>query len=95
MAVFSAGIFDLVLLVFLVLAFAEYAKVRQKSKGFNWLAGAGLLFLTAGAFMPAHLDFWDSVPGAITGQWLFEFAGWVFLVVGALVVVMDLTKTKK
>lgn len=95
MAVFEAGIFDLVLLVFLVLVFAEYTKIRQRSKGFHWIAGSGLLFLVAGSFMPAHLDFWSSVPGAVTGQWLFEFIGWVFLLVGALVVVSDISKIKK
>lgn len=94
MAVF-AGILDLVVVVFLVLVFAEYTKLRQRSKGFYWLASGGILFLLAGTFMSAHLNIWSQVKGAIAGQWLFEFLGWLFVLIGALVIVSDLAKQKK
>ncbi|MBI4176281.1 MAG: hypothetical protein HY518_03685 [Candidatus Aenigmarchaeota archaeon] len=90
--VFGPGLLDFVIAVFLVLVFAEYIKIRSKSKGFSLIAAAGVLFLLAYTFMSSTLTFWGQVSMAVYGQWLFEVIGWVLMLVGALWVAADLSK---
>ncbi len=92
MALFGS-VLDWVIVVFLVLVFAEYTKIRAKSKGFNWIAGAGVLALLASTF--SGFGIWSLVgSGAAWGQYLFEFISWIFLLIGTITVVLDLSKSK-
>ncbi len=63
--------------------FAEYAKIRVKAeRQFNFIAAAGIFFLLALAF---NASFLALAGGAgIYGLYLFEFLGWIFLLVGVL-----------
>lgn len=81
---------DAVVVIFLVLVFAEYAKIRGKAeKQFTWIAGAGIFFLLAAGF---ELEFWGLVTGARFGSYLFQFLGWLWLLIGVLWGVLALTK---
>jgi len=92
MVVFG-GLLDFVIVVFLVLVFAEYIKIRTKSKGFSLIAGAAVLLLLAYGFT---LTVWMTlVPsGYMWGQYLFEFLAWILLLIGAITIVLDLSKAK-
>ncbi len=63
--------------------FAEYAKIRTKAeKQFNFIAAAGIFFLLAIAF---NASFFALAGDAATwGLYLFEFLGWLFLLIGVL-----------
>ena len=64
--------------------FAEYAKIRSKAeRQFNFIAAAGVFFLVSIAFT---VSLFTSTLGSsyIIGQFLFEFLGWIFLLVGAI-----------
>jgi hypothetical protein len=64
--------------------FAEYAKIRSKAeRQFNFIAAAGVFFLVSIAFT-ATLFTYAIGNAYIFGVYLFEFLGWIFLVVGAL-----------
>ena len=71
--------------------FAEYAKIRSKvEKQFNFIAGAGIFFLLAAGF---GLSFFDLAGGAaVYGVYLFEFLGWLFLLIGVLWAALGLMK---
>ncbi len=63
--------------------FAEYAKIRTKAeRQFNFIAAAGIFFLLALAFNASFL----TVAGgaAVYGLYIFEFLGWLFLLIGVL-----------
>jgi hypothetical protein len=91
MAIFG-GLLDLVIVVFLVLVFAEYVKLRAKAdKPMKFVAGAGLLFLLAFAFTPA-LAAMGMVPGVVYGQYLFEVIGFILLLIGTLWGTIELLK---
>lgn len=63
--------------------FAEYAKIRVKAeKQFNFIASAGIFFLLAIAFNASFLTM--AGDAAMYGMYLFEFLGWIFLLVGAI-----------
>ncbi len=64
--------------------FAEYAKIRVKAeKQFNFIAAAGIFFLLAIGFSASFLV--DFVGAAyLYGVYLFEFLGWLFLLIGVL-----------
>ena len=70
MAIFG-GHLDWVLVIFLVLVFAEYVKVRAKSaKGFGLIGGAAIWFLLAASF--TGLGFMAAIgPAALYGQFFF------------------------
>ncbi len=64
--------------------FAEYAKIRVKAeKQFNFIAAAGIFFLLALGF---NASFFTALAGGaeVWGMYLFEFLGWLFLLVGVL-----------
>ncbi len=96
MVVFG-GHLDWVIVIFLVLVFAEYTKVRAKSaKGFGLIGGAAVFFLLAGSFaVPGGLGFMGLLTTsglAAVGQYLFEVIGFIFLLIGTILVAIDWTK---
>ena len=69
--------------ILLAPVFAEYAKIRVKAeKQFNFIAAGGIFFLLAIAFNASFLSMAGGA--AVYGIYLFEFLGWIFLLVGAL-----------
>ena len=73
----------------LVPVLAEYGKIKKiAAKAFNWIAGGGLSFILATTFT---LSFWTYAPkiAELLGQ-LFEFIGWVLVLVGSLWAIMEL-----
>ena len=77
----------------LVPVFAEYAKIRKNAeKAFNWIAIGGVSFILATAF---GVSFWTTI-GAETvttyGGLIFEFVGWIFVLIGALLAIVEIIK---
>ena len=63
--------------------FAEYAKIRSKAeRQFNFIAAAGIFFLLALAFNASFLAIAGGA--AVYGLYIFEFLGWLFLLIGVL-----------
>jgi hypothetical protein len=79
------GLLNYVFLVFLVLVFAEYTKLRSKlDKQFAFITGGAIWLLLAYLFTNV-LTFWGQVGNvAIYGLWLFEFLGFLLILIGAL-----------
>jgi len=79
------------LAVLIAPVFAEYAKIRTKvEKPFNFIAAAGIFFLLAIAFTA---DFFAMAGGAaVYGVYLFEFLGWLFLLIGVIWAALGLMK---
>ena len=76
----------------LVPVFAEYAKIRKNAeKAFNWIAVAGVSFILAAAF---GVTLWTTYIPMLAnyGTMLFEFVGWVFVLIGALMAITTLMK---
>jgi len=72
--------------------FAEYAKIRKGAeKAFNWLAVGGISFILATAF---GVNLWITyIPQLATyGGMLFEFIGWLFVLIGALLAIATFMK---
>jgi len=86
------GVWDAAIVIFLVLVFAEYVKVRAKvSKQMNFIAGAGLLVVLSNA------SSWISVAGSsvVDGVTvLFGAIAWILLLIGTLWAALELTKAK-
>lgn len=84
MTLFTGGILEYAIVVFLVLVFAEYAKVRSKiEKQFDFIIGGVLWLLLAWTF--GNLTFWGLIGDVATyGGYLFEFLGWLLILIGAL-----------
>jgi hypothetical protein len=89
--VIFGGLWDVVTVIFLVLVFAEYAKVKAKiSRPTNFIAGAGVLLLLA-----AGSELLGIVPSAV--YWLttiFSVIAWILLLIGTLWATYELTKAK-
>ncbi|MBU0953655.1 MAG: hypothetical protein KKA90_04545 [Nanoarchaeota archaeon] len=80
--------------VLLAPVFAEYARIRAKSaRGFNLIFAAGTMFLLAWGFTVFSGTLAANI--APMGELLFDFIGWVLLLVGAITVALDLSKAKK
>ncbi len=82
---FGATLIDVGIAFLVIVALAEFAKIRKVSeKGFGWLAVAGVFFLFAGTINSVAL------PGLytyISGLWLdtiFSVVGWILALVGTL-----------
>lgn len=76
----------------LVPVFAEYAKIRKNAeKAFNWIAVAGVSFILATAF---SINLWATyIPQlAMYGGMLFEFVGWIFVLIGAILAIVTMMK---
>jgi hypothetical protein len=84
MALFTGGVLEYAIVVFLVLVFAEYIKIRDKAeKQFNFIAAGVVWLLLAWTF--GNLTVWGMVgTSVIYGQYLFEFLGWILILIGAL-----------
>lgn len=85
------GLLDAGVAVLILIALAQYAKVRDKAeKGYNWLAAAGVTLLFSGLFSSA------SVIGTFIGAgiWnglasLFQVVGWILALVGTIFVLYE------
>jgi len=81
------GLLDYVIVVFLVLVFAEYTKMKNKyEKQFAWIAGGAIWFLLAYLCNGGVLDVWTAIGtdiGTYLG-WLFEIIGAIFVLVGVV-----------
>ncbi len=76
----------------LVPVFAEYAKIRKNAeKAFNWIAVAGVSFILSAAF---GIALWTTyIPQLATyGAMVFQFVGWIFVLVGALLAITTMIK---
>ena len=78
---------DAGLVLLLAVVFAEYFKWRTKSRGFVWLATAGIFLIFAGVFgavpiLETYLgaDVWSGLQG------IFAVLGWLFALVGTIIV---------
>jgi hypothetical protein len=71
--------------------FGEFSKIRNKAgKGFEWLAGAGVLYLLAAAFM---YDIGYGTTQYLTyGTVIFSIIGLIATLVGAIIVIANLFK---
>ena len=71
--------------------FAEYAKIRVKAeKAFSMVALAGLFLLLAGSF---QVQFFNMAAGySLYAVYLFEFLGWLVLLIGVLWAATKLVK---
>lgn len=88
--VFTALI-DASVAVFILVALAQYAKIRDKSeRGYNWLAAGGVLLLFAGLFAvaPALGNLIGSTIWSGLGN-VFEIVGWLFALVGVVFVAYE------
>jgi hypothetical protein len=79
------------LAVLIAPVFAEYAKIRTKvERPFNFIAAAGIFFLLAIAF---NVSFFTLAGGVEAfGMYLFDFLGWLFLLIGVLWAALGLMK---
>jgi len=88
--VFGATLVDAGVGVLILVALAQYAKVRDKSeKGYNWLAAGGVILLFAGLFVAA-----PALGNLLGGVWtglgnLFQVVGWIFALVGVVFVAYE------
>jgi hypothetical protein len=84
----GSGLVDLGVALLLIVALAEFAKVKRKSeRGYNWLAASGMLMLFAGGteVMPATIPY---IQDLFLTQ-IFSLAGWVFALIGALFILYE------
>ena len=82
---FGATLIDVGVAFLLIIAFAEWAKIRRKSeKGFGWLAAAGVFFLFAGTIDAAIIPGLYSYIGELWLDTLFATIGWILALVGTL-----------
>lgn len=84
---FDVTLVDVGIAFLLVVAFAEWAKVRRKSeKGFAWLAASGVFFLFAGtldaAILPGLFPYLENL---MLGT-IFSTIGWILALIGTLFV---------
>jgi hypothetical protein len=89
--VFGATLVDAGVGVLILVALAQYAKVRDKSeKGYNWLAAGGVILLFSGLFVAAPalgnllgLGVWNGLGD------FFQVVGWIFALVGVVFVAYE------
>ncbi len=75
----------------LVPVFAKYAGILgEAKKGFLFIAGAGVLYLLAHSFEMTELVVEEAPALATWGPYLFGLIGWIFVLVGALMVAYKL-----
>lgn len=82
---FNVTLLDVGVAFLLVVAFAEWAKVRRKSeKGFGWIAAAGVFFLFAGtldvAVLPGLFPYLEN----LMLDTIFATIGWILALIGTL-----------
>lgn len=89
-----AGILDLALVCLLAPVLAQYAGLKDKAThGLSLVFGAGVLFLLAKSFR-LSTAFSKTVPSMaeIAGM-IFGLIGWLFLLVGAILVAWKLAQS--
>lgn len=70
---------------------AKYAGLMDKAKrGFSLIAGAGVLYLLANSFARTELVVEEASKLATWGSYLFGLIGWIFVLVGTLMVAYKL-----
>lgn len=80
-----------VIVSLLVPVFAKYAGILSEAKrGFSMIAGAGVLYLLAYSFEKTQLVVDQAGQLANWGSYLFGLIGWIFILVGALMVAYKL-----
>lgn len=80
-----------VIVSLLVPVFAKYAGIfGEAEKGFKFIAGAGVLYLLAHSFEMTTLVTAQAPDLATYGSYLFGIIGWIFILVGALMVAYKL-----
>lgn len=86
-------LYILALVCLIAPVFAEYAKIRKKAeKAFNWIAVAGVSFILATTF---GITFWSQIGIAnlaLNAGYIFEFVGWLFVLIGALLAIAAFLK---
>ncbi len=88
---FGATLVDVGVGVLILVALAQYAKIRDKAeKGFNWLAASGAILLFSGLFevAPALGNLIGSGIWSGLGS-LFQIVGWIFALVGVCFVAYE------
>ncbi len=71
--------------------FGEFSKVKKKAnRGFEWLAGAGVMYLLAAAFM-YDIGYGTSSYLAY-GTVIFSIIGLIATLVGAIIIIANLFK---
>jgi hypothetical protein len=79
-------------------AISEYFGFRKNAeRGFHWVAVAGVLFILAGAFSFATTQFlrvWGIETIGTFGELLFSVLGWLFVLVGVIVVLVNSLRLK-
>lgn len=83
------------IVILLAVAIAEYIKWRVKSKGFNWLAAAGILLIFSGTFgTAAVLEPYLTTPVWVGLKDLFAVIGWLFALVGTVFIAYETLITR-
>jgi hypothetical protein len=89
------GLVGLGVAILLGLALAEYGKWRSKAeKGWNWLAVAGVWFIFAAALPVVPALSGVLVWGTYSVADIFSVIGWIFALIGTLLVAYELLVEK-
>lgn len=92
MALFAPAL-DVAIAIFVILALAEYVKIRAKaSKAFNWIAASGIVALLASASPWISFQGFEWVTGLLT--LFFGVVAWFLLLGGAIKGASGLLKSK-
>ncbi len=76
-----------VLVCLLAPVLAKYAGIMERAKrGFSLIAGAGILYLLSASFARTELVVEEAAELATWGSYLFGLIGWIFVLVGSLMV---------
>ncbi len=81
----------LAIVTLLVPVFVEYGKLKGLEKPVAMVAGSGLMFLLAAGFETALWMTYAAAYGPM-GSALFQFIGWILLLVGSIMGVLALLK---
>ena len=83
----------LALFALLVPVLAEYGKMKGLDKSLGFIAGSGLFFLLAAGF---ETSLWMTygMGYGMYGSALFQFLGWLLLLIGVLMGVMAVLQKK-
>lgn len=86
------GVIGLGIACLLAPVFAEYAKIRETAeKAFSMIAGAGVLFILAVSFNVTTVFSANAPQFASMGSIVFQFVGWILVLIGAIVAAYRLT----
>lgn len=89
------GLVGLGIAILLGVALAEYAKWRSKAeRGWNWLAVAGVWFIFAGALSVVPALSATLTWGTYSVADIFSVLGWIFALVGTLLVAYEVLVEK-